>query len=281
MGKIDDLVAFVKEQVQVQDRLAIKYDHEPYRRNRHVNTKNKFAELAEYLEQVKNRGLDFGDNSLNRSLSAQKRIQLTFEDLQGLPDELVKELNVTDTDKQEMVIEHIIAQSGGVLSLDKILVELYKRTGEIHKRNTLISRLYRMAQKKMIYNVSGKKGVYSTYEISEPDAKKMFGQDGESEDTSPPAPTPGPKSRRDLQRSARSDLNFLLDATHIISYCRSYEQAPPRNPRSNPHDVGRGIVHALDLARVRRVDQYGHKAFGGRRQRVRQLPRSKSARRYR
>lgn len=197
MQKIEDYIGFVKDQVQVQDRLATKYDHEPYRHNRHVKARNSFAELADYLEKIKNRGLDFGDNSLSRSLSAQKRIQLTFEDLQGLPEELVKELNVTDTDKQEMIIEHIIAQADGVLSLDKILVELYKRTGEIHKRNTLISRLYRMAQKKMIYNVPGKKGVYSTYEIPEADAKKMFGQDNEPEDTSnpaPSAPSPSPPS---------------------------------------------------------------------------------------
>lgn len=194
MGKIEDYIGFVKDQVQIQDRLATKYDHEPYRSNRHVKARNSFAELAEYLEQIKDHGLDFDDNSMNRSLSAQKRIHLTYEDIQGLPDELIKELNVTDTDRQEMVIEHIIAQSGGVLSLDKILVELYRRTREVHKRNTLTSRLFRMAQRGMIYNVPGKKGVYSTYEISEQDAKKMFGQDRETEETPPPPQPPGPPS---------------------------------------------------------------------------------------
>jgi len=200
MAKIDDYLAFVNEQVQVQDRLAIRYDHEPYRRNRHVSSKNKFVELANYLGQIKSHGLDFGDASLNRSLSAQKRIQLTYEDLQGLPEELVKELNVTDTDRQEMEIEHIIAQSDGVLSLDKIMVELYRRTGEIHKRNTLTSRLYRMAQRRMIYNVPGKKGVYSTYEISEADAKRMFGPDQPEEASTPPSSPPAPATPTHLDR---------------------------------------------------------------------------------
>ena len=193
MNKIEDYIGFVKDQVQVQDRLATKYDHEPYRANRHVKAKNSFAELAEYLETIKAHGLNFGDNSLNRSLNVQKRIQLTYEDIQGLPEDLIKELNVTDTDRQEMVIEHIIAQSDGVLSLDKIMVELYRRTGEVHKRNTMISRLFRMVQRGMIYNVPGKKGVYSTFEISEADAKRMFGQDREPEEAvAPLPPPPGP-----------------------------------------------------------------------------------------
>jgi hypothetical protein len=202
MRKIEDYVGFVKDQVQVQDKLATKYANEPYRHNRHLQARNSFSELAEYLEQIRAHGLKFDDTSLNRSLSAQKRIQLTFEDIQGLPEDLIKELNVSDTDRQEMVIEHIIAQSGGVLSLDKILVELWRRTGEVHKRNTMISRLYRMAQRGMIYNVPGKKGVYSTYEISEQDAKKMFGQDGDgggeepptAPGPNPPAPTPSAKA---------------------------------------------------------------------------------------
>jgi hypothetical protein len=95
-----------------------------------------------------------------------------------------------------MEIEHIIAQSGGFLSLDKIMVELYKRTREIHKRNTLTSRLYRMAQRGTIYNVPGKKGVYSTYEISEQDAKKMFGQDVTDEAPSAQSSAPSGSSSR-------------------------------------------------------------------------------------
>jgi hypothetical protein len=96
----------------------------------------------------------------------------------------------------------MIAQDGGVLSLDKIMVELYRRTREIPKRTTITSRLYRMAQKGMIYNVPGKKGIYSTYEMTEQDAKKMFGQfDGETEEAAatpapatPAAPTPAASS---------------------------------------------------------------------------------------
>ena len=46
MRKIEDYLDFVKDQVQVQDRLSTKYGDEPYRHNMHVKAKKNFAELA-------------------------------------------------------------------------------------------------------------------------------------------------------------------------------------------------------------------------------------------
>jgi hypothetical protein len=178
-SNLENYVAFVKEQVVVQQKLANKYEDQPYRQGLHQRTEKRFRELVEFLERSKD-APDVPDNS-NRSRSPKKRIQLTLEDITGLPDELLKELNITDVDRQELLIEHIIAQSGGILSLDKIMIELYKRTQEIHKRNTLTARLYRMANRGLIYNVPGKKGVYSTYEISEKDARRIFGANDPAE----------------------------------------------------------------------------------------------------
>ena len=66
-----------------------------------------------------------------------------------------------------------------------------------------------MVSKGMIYNVPGKKGVYSTYEMTEQEAKKLFGTDGEADEptvtggsetsapppAAPPAPPPVQKPR--------------------------------------------------------------------------------------
>jgi hypothetical protein len=62
-----------------------------------------------------------------------------------------------------------------LLSLDKLIIGLYKKTAEIHKRSTLTSRLYRMIQKGLIYSVPYRKGIYSTQELSEDDVKGLFG----------------------------------------------------------------------------------------------------------
>jgi hypothetical protein len=197
MSKIDSYLAFVKEQVAVQERLANKYD-EDYRRTLHMKTADRLAELAHFLEEIRKKGT-VNTGYLNRGDAPQKRLFLTFEEIENAPEELLKELNIGDTDRNELLIEYIIAELGGVLSLDRIMIELYKRTREIPKRGTTTSRLYRMASRGMIYNVPGRKGVYSTYELTEPEAKKMFGQFDESADeavanaASSPTPTTATK----------------------------------------------------------------------------------------
>ena len=196
MSKIDNHISFVKEQVGVQEKLARKYADDSYRSGLHQKAASSFGELGRFLEEIHRKGTQ-QTAYLNRGDNPQKRILLTFEEIEHAPEELLKELNVSETDKQELLIEYLVAQAGGVLSLDKIMMELYNRTKEIPRRNTITSRLYRMAGRGMIYNVPGKKGVYSTYELSEADAKKMFGQDGEAADeqSSPPPAQPATESK--------------------------------------------------------------------------------------
>ena len=197
MAKIENYLAFVKDQVAVQERLAHKYG-EDYRHDIHLKTAQKFAELAKFLEEIQKKGTS-NTGYLNRGDAPQKRLFLTFEEIEGAPDDLLKELNISDTDKQDMLIEYIIAESGGILSLDRIIVELYKRMRDIPKRNTITSRLFRMAGRGMIYNVPGKKGVYSTYELSEHEAKKMFGQlDEAADDPVQPQPVVAVAAMRSL-----------------------------------------------------------------------------------
>ena len=188
MPKIDNHVNFVKDQVAVQERLARKYDEDEYRKSLHLKTANNFADLARFLEDIQKRGTE-DIAYLNRGDTPQKKILLTFEEIEHAPEELLKELNLSETDRQELLIEYLIAQAGGVLSLDKIIVQLYNKTKDIPKRATVTSRLFRMASRGMIYNVPGKKGVYSTYELTEAEAKKMFGQFDETTEDSSPTPT--------------------------------------------------------------------------------------------
>jgi hypothetical protein len=217
MLKIENYVTFVKEQVTVQERLARKYDEDNYRSSIHFKSARTFADLARFLEDIQKRGTQ-DIAYLNRGDTPQKRILLTFEEIENAPEELLKELNLTEKDRQELLIEYLIAQADGVLSLDKIIMELYARTKEVPKRAEVTQRLFRMANRGMIYNVPGKKGIYSTYELSEADAKKMFGQfDGETaeEASSASAPTPSPPpaapsvSRTEILGSRRR----LLDST--------------------------------------------------------------------
>jgi hypothetical protein len=175
MDRIDSHIAFVKEQMVAQESLAKKYEATPYRAGRHLTAAQRCRILLDDLESLKKKTAE-GADAASRAHNASRRVSLTLQDIEDLPEDLIKELNITETDRLELIIEDIISSAGGVQSLSKILVELYKRTGEVHKRTATVSRLFRMAQRSVIYNVPGKKGIYSTHPISEQDAKQMFGQ---------------------------------------------------------------------------------------------------------
>lgn len=89
-------------------------------------------------------------------------INLTPEDLEGLPPEVLQQLGLSESDYYEMELVRLINKVGGVISLDKLIVLLYKEKGEIVERTPINAKLYRMTKKGMIFSVPGRKGVYST-----------------------------------------------------------------------------------------------------------------------
>ena len=89
-------------------------------------------------------------------------LYLKPEDLEDLPPELLSQLNITESDKKDMYLIKLIEKCGGIISLDKLLIAIYKDSGEIYERNKLMARLYRMSQKGLIYTHPYKKGQYST-----------------------------------------------------------------------------------------------------------------------
>lgn len=107
-------------------------------------------------------------------------LRLSPSDIEDLPEELLAELSLNESDKKEFLIMDIIDEVGGVASLDRILVSLYRRTGEIEKRAKMVSRLYRMTTKNVIYALPDKKGVYSTKPIETTGQLDFDGARGET-----------------------------------------------------------------------------------------------------
>lgn len=167
MSNLVSYLPFVKEQQGVHEKLAHRYAGEPWRHDRHIQSASQFANLADSLVAAQ-RELDAataGHAAVRPGLA--QRLTLTPEDVADLPEELLAELSVSNADKLEFAILNLINEAGGILSLDRILIGLYKATKEIHKRNQLTSKLYRMVQKGMLFAVPTKKGIYSTSEITE------------------------------------------------------------------------------------------------------------------
>lgn len=144
-------VAFVKDQVKFHRERSEAFSKNNFRKQKHNETAEKFQSLLDYLESLETNSQIKGDYSL----------VLTPDDLEGLPQELLNELSISDADRAEFKIMEYIREHGGMMSLDQIMVAHYQATGEIVKRSAMTNRLYRMANKGLIDSVPNKKGVYA------------------------------------------------------------------------------------------------------------------------
>ncbi|MBR8377913.1 hypothetical protein KDW20_19245 [Burkholderia cenocepacia] len=161
--------SFVKDQIDYQEKQAARAAN----RNEEARAKAAQGRAAMFrqllidlssLESLENSGASY----------QQDPIRLSPHDLDGLPEELLNELSLNDSDRKDFLIIEIIDDIGGTASLDRILVNLYKRTGEVEKRTKLVSRLYRMAAKELIYQHPDKKGVYTTKQIEQRDQSSLL-----------------------------------------------------------------------------------------------------------
>jgi hypothetical protein len=165
----------VKGQADFHRGMVDKLRGSPWRSKLHAETAGAMAALLADLETA-DRELDSPSaRAVKTARGAPLQLSLNIEDVAGLPEELIQELNLTEGDKTEFAILNAVEENGGVISLDRLLIALYKKTGEIHKRPTLTSRIYRMTTKSLLYNVPGKKGVYSNEPLTSEDVAKLFG----------------------------------------------------------------------------------------------------------
>lgn len=158
MDLLPDQLAFVKSQAEFHRRQTVKWGHDERRKTRHIETAERFEKLAEYIETLQIECLLGPAPKQPKTTS----LSVTWEEAQELPPELLAELSVSDTDRAEFQVITIIDEQGGTASLDRILVEYFRATGEVMKRQAMTNRLYRMATKDLIYSVPGKKGIYTT-----------------------------------------------------------------------------------------------------------------------
>lgn len=158
MDNVSDCIEFVKKQVEYQDRRATMTRKEPKKLHFHLEEAKRFRSLLQFLETLSNKPLPIKQPTSSIDPIA----PLLPKELVGLPQELIDELSAKATDKQELLITELIDSHGGTLSLDRILVGIYAKSGVIMKRSVLNAKLYRMIKKEMVYAVPKKKGIYTT-----------------------------------------------------------------------------------------------------------------------
>ena len=66
---------------------------------------------------------------------------LSSEDIEGLPSELLDELLISRSDQLTQSIREILLENNKPTSIDHILIGLYRKTGKIHKRKSYLGML--------------------------------------------------------------------------------------------------------------------------------------------
>lgn len=175
MANLMKYLPLVKGQAEFHMAQAVRFGEQSKhpalaRAEKHANTGNEFLGLLAEMQQATAELEQAGKPGVRKATP----LALSFDELEGLPQELLQELSFSDGDRTDYTIIRMIEDLGGVASLDRIIVGLYKQTGEITKRTALTSRLYRMAQKGSVFPVPNKKGVYATQELNEDELERLF-----------------------------------------------------------------------------------------------------------
>ena len=151
---IDQNVLFVKDQIAHYETLKQRFRPDHVRYDRRKIDKYQYAidgnrRLLELLEGMSAKPI------VTETVSA-------GHDLRDLPPELLKELSDTAKTGDIDPLVNVIKERGGVATLDEILIDSYRKLGEINKRTILANRLYRISKRGQIWIAPGRKGVYST-----------------------------------------------------------------------------------------------------------------------
>ena len=171
MEKSTSIADFVNGQIAFHDAKATAWEkkHDDIRGSRHREFAQRFRELAAELGRLQ----QIAATAASSVATPQQPLTLSPDDVVGLPPELMEELSISEGDRIDFAIQTAIAKAGGALSIDKILIALWRDTGEVHKRVAINSRLYRLVQKDILYTVPSRKGVYATRELSEEEAARL------------------------------------------------------------------------------------------------------------
>jgi hypothetical protein len=106
--------------------------------------------------------------------------------LEGLPQALVEQLQISDTDRSQWQVVDIINRTPDrIISIEVLLIALFKLTGKVYERLELSNRMYRMARKGMAFSVPGRKGWYTTVPTGEPQLDLDERGEAEEQDAKP------------------------------------------------------------------------------------------------
>ncbi|MEA2821241.1 MAG: hypothetical protein QOJ86_3245 [Bradyrhizobium sp.] len=207
----------VKRQVEYWQRQIDQYgpDHPRYRASKVDRYKQLvvvFTDLFQYLNELEGTDLRLEFTRPERLSPDTSRPKRTppprpidppppahnpppADEFSDLPPELLAELSEGAKVQVDPIIK-AINDRGGTATLDQILIDLYRATGQVHKRTLVQNKMFRLSKREMCWPTPGRKGIYTTQKPAEAVAVPMHSEQV-TKSESPPAATDGP-SRNDV-----------------------------------------------------------------------------------
>ena len=162
MKRLAERLPFVKDQRDRVQRIIHRHPNDRGAQSSLPGVVRGFDSLIKAMEEAILKLSETVSPQLKPGASSGRKIYLRPSDIRGLPQELVKTLSLTESDFLDFQIIDIIEAVGGVMSLDHILIGLYRETKKVHDRIKTSQRIYRMSTKGKLFNVKGMKAVYTT-----------------------------------------------------------------------------------------------------------------------
>lgn len=153
MNSINRYLGLVKSQAEFHEKTAKLHSKNETKQQFHQGIANGFSGLEEFLLEVK-------EKLMLQTDSEKSNMTISSAEYKELPQEVINELSITDSDRLDFLLVDIIKQNNDAASLDRIIVDLYQQTKEVHTRSSVNARLYRMMQKGKIDRDKKTKGVY-------------------------------------------------------------------------------------------------------------------------
>lgn len=159
---IDEEIDFIKSQIDHHKR-SVEFFHSKRdltKANRHSGILRRFEDILPKM--IECNLLNDGQPARSETPPDVSKVGSRLGNLSDLPEELRSQLVSVQRDELEQAITDVVMDVySGIATIDEIMVGLYRRTGEIHKRDALATKIYRMTKKELLISVPQKKGVYA------------------------------------------------------------------------------------------------------------------------
>lgn len=159
MKSIEEVRQFCQDQADFHYKQAKRPPNgKPERLVKHEKLAERFASATALLSSLPASGIEPAQGDL---------FKIDPYDVSDLPAELVSQLTIPKSDDDEVRMVQLLRIAGRPLSINEIMVGLYRKFGDFSKRSTVNARLYRLANKGDL--VTTEKGVYALPEHSQGD----------------------------------------------------------------------------------------------------------------